>query len=72
MEVRIKFSADIYIKGENMEEVRNKWESFPIFSPDALEDGFVEFGDILAIEDAETYKDLSNEFNNHRHLMYET
>lgn len=63
MEVRIKFSADIYIKGENMTEVKSKFEQFPIFSADALEEGSAEFSEILLVEDAETYKDLMDEYN---------
>jgi hypothetical protein len=63
MEVRIKFSADIYIKGENMAEVKSKFEQFPIFSADALEEGNVEYSETLLVEDAETYKDLMDEYN---------
>ena len=64
MEVRIKFSADIYIKGNDMAEIRNKFEDMPLFSADALEKGFAEFGEIELVEDAETYKDLRHEYDN--------
>lgn len=44
-----------------MDEVRDKWENMPLFSDEARQNG-VEFLDIDAIEDANTYKDLSYEF----------
>jgi hypothetical protein len=63
MEVRFKFSADIYIKGDTMSEIKSKFESMPLFSADALEDGNAEFSELLLVEDAETYKDMLSEFN---------
>lgn len=62
MEVRIKFSADIYVKGESIKEIREKFESMPLFTVEAL-DNFAEYGETLLIEDAETYQDLSDEWN---------
>lgn len=59
--VRFKFSADLIIEGTSIEEIRNKWESLPIFSKEAKECG-VEFCETLLIENAETYKDLKDEF----------
>ena len=62
MEVRIKFSADIYVKGESIKEIREKFESMPLFTVEAL-DNFAEYSETLLIEDAETYQDLSDEWN---------
>lgn len=62
MEVRIKFNADIYIEGETMQEVREKFESMPLFSVDALDCG-VEFSEIQLVEDAETYDDKRKEYD---------
>ena len=62
MEVRIKFSADIYIEGADMAEVKAKFEDMPLFSIDALDCG-VEYSETLLIEDADTCEDLSKEFN---------
>ena len=64
MEVRIKFSADVYIKGDNMAEIREKFENMPLFSADALEEGSAEYCETLLIEDADTYDDLSQEYDN--------
>ena len=62
MEVRIKFNADIYIEGETMQEVREKFENMPLFSIDALDCG-VEFSEIQLVEDAETYDDKRKEYD---------
>lgn len=44
-----------------MDEVRDKWLSMPLFSDEARQNS-VNFLDIDAVEDANTYKDLSDEF----------
>jgi hypothetical protein len=64
MEVRIKFSADIYIEGESMQDVREKFEAMPLFSIDALDLG-AEFGEIELVEDADTYKDLRHDYDHY-------
>ena len=62
MEVRIKFNADIYIEGETMQEVREKFESMPLWSQEAKDCG-VEFSEIQLVEDAETYDDKRKEYD---------
>lgn len=63
MEVRIKFDADIVITGDTMEQVKSKFENMPLWSEEAKACG-VEFSEIQLIEDAETYNDLQEEYNN--------
>lgn len=63
MEVRIKFDADIVITGDTMEQVKSKFEIMPLWSEEAKACG-VEFSEIQLIEDAETYNDLQEEYNN--------
>ena len=63
MEVRFKFSADVYIKGDNMQEIRNKWEELNLFSWEAYDNGAV-FCETLLIEDAETCEDLTDSYRN--------
>ena len=63
MEVRIKFDADIVITGDTMEQVKSKFEHMPLWSEEAKACG-VEFSEIQLIEDAETYNDLQEEYNN--------
>lgn len=57
MEVRIKFSADLIIEGSNLDEIRSKWESLPLFSQEAKECG-AEYCETLLTEDAETYENI--------------
>ena len=59
-EVRIKFSADVYIKGMNMAEIRDKFETMALFDANAD----VEFNEILLVEDADTNQDLMEEWDN--------
>jgi hypothetical protein len=61
MEVRIKFSADVYIQGKTLDEIRDKWTSMNLWSDEAVENG-VSFDDHLLIENAETYEDVEHEF----------
>jgi hypothetical protein len=63
MVVIFKFSADVYISGKDMAEIKQKFEEMPLFSADALEDGSAEFSELLLVEDAETYDDLMDEYN---------
>ena len=64
MKVSFKFDAYIYLEGENMAEIREKFESMPLFSADALEEGSAEFGELFLVEDAETNEDLMGEYYN--------
>ena len=61
MEVRIKFSADLVITGNTMEQVRSKFENMPLWSEEAKACG-VEFSEIELVEDADTYEDLEHEY----------
>lgn len=61
MEVRFKFSADLVISGDSIAEIKEKWETMPLFSQDAEKCG-VEYCETALIEDAETYEDLMNLF----------
>ena len=61
MEIRIKFSADVYIQGDSLDEIRDKWTSMNLFSEEAHENG-VSFDDHLLIEDSETGEDVAYEF----------
>ena len=62
MEVRIKFTADAYFEGESIEEIKNQWEGLNLFSEEAKSHG-AEFGEVLIVDDAETYEDLMERFN---------
>ena len=62
-EVRITFRSEVYIKGETMDEIRDKWEEVGLFSDDALKNYNAEFVELVSVEDAETYEDLHKEFS---------
>ena len=63
MKVRIKFDADIVIEGDNMNEIKSKWLSLPLFSEEAINLS-LEFGEVILVEDGDTYDDLMTAFNN--------
>lgn len=63
MKVRIKFDADIVIEGNNMSEIKSKWLSLPLFSEEAINLS-LEFGEVILVEDGDTYDDLMTAFNN--------
>lgn len=63
MEVRVKFSADVVLKGNSLDEIKEKWESFPLFSADALEEGGAEYCEILSVEELPSYNDIIHEWN---------
>lgn len=56
MEVRITYRSEVYIKGDNLKEIKNKWDEF--------EEGNATFVEICSVEDAKTYEDLFMEFIN--------
>lgn len=62
MKVRIKFDADIVLEGGNMKEIKSQWLSLPLFSNEALNHS-LEFGEVILVEDGETYEDLMTAFD---------
>ena len=58
MTARITFRSEMYIEGNSIEEIMEKFDSFPIFSVDALEDASAEYIELVSVEDAETKKSL--------------
>lgn len=56
--VRIKFSADLVVEAETLEQAQEKWLSMPLFSEEAKDCG-VEYSETLLVEDAETYEDIN-------------
>jgi hypothetical protein len=56
--VRVKFSADLIVEGETIEQAQEKWLTMPLFSEEAKDCG-VEYSETLLVEDAETYEDIN-------------
>lgn len=64
MEVRISFRAEVYVKGDTIEEIKTKFESLPLFSADALEEYGAEYIETQSVErvDDESYEDVYHLF----------
>lgn len=62
MEVRFTFRGEVYISGDTMEEIKEKWESLPLFSDVAVEEYDADFVELETVENAENYDDLMNDF----------
>jgi len=56
--VRIKFSADLVVEAETIEQAQEKWYCMPLFSEEAKDCG-VEYSETLLVEDAETYEEIN-------------
>ena len=56
--VRVKFSADLVVEAETLEQAQEKWLTMPLFSEEAKECG-VEYSETLLVEDAETYEEIN-------------
>ena len=64
MLVRITFRSECYVEGDDMAEIRDKFENAGIYSVDFLKNldgGFVE---TMTVEDADTYEDKISEYFN--------
>lgn len=53
----------MYVEGKDIGEVAKKWQWMPILSEYAVENASGDFCGIVSVEDADTYEDLSAEFN---------
>ena len=57
VKVRVKFSADLVVEAETLEQAHEKWLTMPLFSQEA-EDCGVEYSETLLVEDAGTYEEI--------------
>ena len=62
MEVRITFRSEVYIEGDNLRDIKEKWESLPLYSQDA-EKADADFIELISVEDADTHKNLKYYWN---------
>jgi hypothetical protein len=56
--VRVKFSADLVVEAETLEQAQEKWLTMPLFSKEAKKCS-VEYSETLLVEDAETYEEIN-------------
>ncbi len=64
MVARITFRSEIYIEGEDIKEIRDRFERIPIYDVKLDGDKESEYGfcEIMSVEDAETNEDMETEF----------
>lgn len=63
MKVRITFRSELFIEGKDLAEVASKFEAMPLFSADALENGYADFIELMSMDDEDTGKSLMSEYN---------
>jgi len=54
MEARISFRNEIWIKGKDLQEIKDKWENLSMTDS--------QFVELISVED-ENFKDITKEFN---------
>lgn len=62
MEARITFRSEIFIEGETLEEIHEKWLNMNLYSEEVKECA-CDYVDIESIENADNYEDLEREWN---------
>ena len=64
IEVRIVFRSEVYLKGKNFKEIKEKWQGLNIYSCEAL-DNFACFLDLNLAErvDDDSWEDVTEKFD---------
>lgn len=58
MKVRIRFVAEVFVEGNSVEEIAEKWHEMPIFASEAVEDYDADFVEVESVEDVDTYEQI--------------
>ncbi len=70
MEVRITYRSEVYIQGDTLEDIKRTFENINLDDVEHEENitdyGFVE---LISVEDADSYEDLTSKFNNNEHKL---
>ena len=63
MIARITFRSEVYVEGDNAEDIARKWESMQLYSTEANKGmaSPIEFVELDRVED-ENYNDITDEF----------
>ena len=61
MEVRITFRSEVIIKGDNLAEIRDKFEEMTLFSEEANKYDAA-YMELVSVEDNNTYEDLESKY----------
>lgn len=59
MEARITYRSEIIVKGDNLAEIKQKFESMNLTS----KEGNGQFVEMVSVEDYDTYRDITEEWN---------
>lgn len=59
MEARITYRSEIIVKGDNLAEIKQKFESMNLTS----KEGNGKFVEMVSVEDYDTYRDIMDEWN---------
>ena len=64
MVARITFRSEVYVEGDNIEDIARKWEGMELYSTEANKGmaSPIEFVELDKVED-EGYNDITSEFN---------
>lgn len=65
MIARISFYAEVFVEGDSLAEIKEKFEDMPIFCADALEQysaDFVDYSNISVDDNNGDIHDVTNEF----------
>lgn len=57
MKVRITYRNEVFIEGKDMKEIAEVFDNMNVVPEDS------DFVEVCSVEDAETYEDLMNEFD---------
>lgn len=58
MKVRIRFAAEVFVEGNSVEEIAEKWHEMAIFTDEAVEDYDADFVEIESVENSDTYEPI--------------
>lgn len=59
MEARITYRSEIIVKGDNLAEIKQKFESMNLTS----KEGNGQFVEMVSVEDYDTYRDITEEWD---------
>ena len=59
MEARITYRSEIIVKGDNLAEIKQKFESMNLTS----KEGNGQFVEMVSVEDYDTYRDIMDEWD---------
>ena len=62
MVARLTFRSELYIDGDSIKDIKDKWEEMSIFDQEAFMKNDACVIELVSVEEDETYKDLMSDF----------